>query len=697
MPEKGTEIAVKCEFIRLLYRAQDSDFKVMQVKVLDVYTPCPREVQKGGRIVCVGECPDDYIEMKALLRVEGLWVNTKYGKQLKISSVAAILPQTKTGIYQFLSSGVIKGIGTQIAHRLVEKFGENTLKVMDENPEKILEIKGIGEKKAQKIAKSWKEQRAMAELLTNLCGMGLSLAYARRVQRAFGSDAMQIIEENPYRLTEVSGIGFLKADEIARKRGVEPDSPNRIRAAIRYIVETATYNAGHCYLPVQTVLSKANEFGISNQMAMKEIDKADIEGLYFNDVGIYLEHIYRAERYVAGRLNEMAYEGGGECDFNGDGFLTEEQTRAVASALKRRLVCITGLPGTGKTTSIKALIREIERRGEMYVLTAPTGKAAKRLSEQTERDAMTIHRLLGCSRTGVFERNEQNPLYADYVIVDEVSMVDISLFEGLLRAVQGNTRVVLIGDYNQLPSVGPGSVLRDIVDGSLCHVERLTRIQRQAETSTIVRIAHEINRGNRPSVHRADDYEFIPQDDPNEIYAEILKLIKKYGPETVQVLSPMNKGQIGVSNLNAGIRDLIYGTKSKQNRFLEKDKVIQRVNNYDKQVFNGEIGVVTNIDEDEQTVTVLFDDREVVYEDYELDELSPAYALTIHRSQGSEYDFVVMPVSTHHYIMLYRNLLYTGVTRAKKRLVLIGSERALNIAIKNNKPVKRYTTLGALK
>ncbi len=697
MQEKGTEIALKCEFVRLIYKAQDSDFKVMQVRVVETYTSCPREVQKDSRITCVGECPDDYIKMKTSLRIEGMWINTRYGKQLKISSVIPILPQNTEGIYQYLSSGVIKGIGPQTAKRLVDRFGSNTLKVIDENPFRILEVKGIGKKTAKKVADSWKEQRAMAELLTNLCGLGLSLAFAKRVQKAFGSEAMQIIEENPYRLTEVHGIGFLKADEIARKRGVDPDSPNRIRAAIRYIIETATYNAGHCYLPVREVINKAGELDINNNMATREIEKGEIEGLHFEDERIYLDHIYRAERYVARRLNEMAYEGGGDCDFKGDGFLTEEQTRAVASALERRLVCITGLPGTGKTTSIKALIREIERRGGRYVLTAPTGKAAKRLAEQTERDAMTIHRLLGRSRLGVFERDEQNPILADYVIVDEVSMVDISLFEGLLRAVQGDTRVVLIGDYNQLPSVGPGNVLRDIVDESLCHIERLTKIQRQAETSTIVRIAHEINRGDRPSVHRADDYEFIPKDDPEAIYVEILKLVKKHGADAVQVLTPMNKGQIGVFNLNNGIRELIYGSKSRENKFLVGDRVIQRVNDYGKQVFNGEIGKVIDIDEDDQTITVHFDDREVVYEDFELDELSHAYALTIHRSQGSEYDFVVMPVSTHHYIMLYRNLLYTGVTRAKKRLVMIGSERALNIAVRNNKPVKRHTTLGALK
>ncbi len=723
---KGINLSVVAEFRKFVF--QRDDFSVMNVKVVDIIEhgfekreDCPAV---GSAITCVGSFPEGFFYDGVKHVISGKWTSNKYGQQLRVERINAIEPHGKKEIIRFLSSGLIKGIGPVTAKRIVEYFGKNTLDVLDSNPKAILQVKGIGQITADKIMSSWKEQRSIADLITTLCSYGLTITYAKKALKAFGTSAITKIKENPYVLTEIKGVGFLKADAIANELGIEDTHPARITAGIMYCMDNASYKEGHSYLPEAELLKRASDLmALDSGVVADHFFESKFNDLVFTRGCVYLKRIYSAEKYVAYKISSMAQEKSmikkgvldkiiGEFDS-----LTSEQSNAVKNALSSRLSVLAGLPGTGKTYSLLSLVRILEKLGISYAIAAPTGKAAKRVSEVTGKEAKTIHRLLEAGYDGTtlkFRRNELNPLPHGFIIIDEMSMTDILLMEALMKAIRGSS-LVLVGDYNQLPSVGTGRILKDLVEHKLCTISVLTKIQRQAEDSNIVKAAHLIHDGE--SIHHllgSKDLVFIKEDDPAFIRDRIVNAIgsQVYAPmEKTQVLSPMKKGETGTKELNAALRDtmrvhnlamlkankqikgLLTGSKGQLGGLLIGDKVIQTENNYEKEVFNGEIGYVVNIDEEDRKVSILFDDKIIVYEDFEIDQVDFAYALTVHKYQGSEIPCVIMPITTQHYVMLYRNLVYTAITRAREKLVLVGTEKALAIAIKNNKQILRYSGL----
>ena len=720
-------LSIMCEFFKFLYKSDN--FSVMLVKVVKIIEKgsglngnCPAA---GSTIACVGSIPEGFFYDGVKHVIAGKWTNTKYGFQLKIERIDIIEPHGKAEIIRFLSSGLINGIGPVTAQRIVECFGKDTLKVLDGNPQSILQVKGIGKITAEKIMSSWKEQRDIADLITTLCSYGLTVTYAKKVLKAFGSSAIEKIRNNPYILTEIRGVGFLKADVIAKELGIKDTHPARMTAGIMYCLDNATFKEGHCYLTESELLRRSREIlKLDLTIISDHLHGNVFDNLVLTHDCVYLKRIYNAERYVAGVINRMAYERSMiqkeviEKIVNELIRLTDEQRIAVKSALSKRLSVLAGLPGTGKTYSLLSLVQMLEKLQISYALAAPTGKAAKRISEVTGREAKTIHRLLEAKFDGTslrFNRNESNPLSASFIIIDEMSMTDILLMESLLKAIRGSC-LLLVGDYNQLPSVGPGRVLKDIVEHNLSTVNVLTNIQRQVEDSNIVRAAHCIHAGE--TIHHllgSKDLIFINEDDPINISKKIVEAVSSqvYSPmDKSQVLSPMKKGTTGTWELNTALRDTMrnYNLAMLKNNhrfkelltdgivpvggFLPGDKVIQVENNYVKEVFNGEIGYVVKIDSEDRKVSILFDDRIIDYEDFELDQVDFGYALTVHKFQGSEVPCVVMPITTQHYVMLYRNLIYTAITRASEKLVLVGTEKALTIAIKNNKQIMRFSGLG---
>ena len=718
-------LSIMGEFLKFLYKSDN--FSVMLVKVVKIVEKGSglngNSPSEGSTIACVGSIPEGFFYDGVKHGIIGKWTNTKYGFQLKIEKIDIVEPHGKAEIIRFLSSGLINGIGPVTALRIVECFGEDTLEVLDSNPQAILQVKGIGQITSEKIISSWKEQRDIADLITTLCSYGLTVTYAKKALKAFGSSAIEKIRENPYILTEIRGVGFLKADVIAKELGIKDAHPARMTAGIMYCLDNATFKEGHCYLTESELLKRACEIlQLDGIIISDHLHENRFDNLVLTHDCVYLKRIYNAERYVACRINRMAYEQSMiqkeviEKIINEFTYLTKEQRSAVKSALLKKLSVLAGLPGTGKTYSLLSLIQILEKLQISYAIAAPTGKAAKRVSEVTGREAKTIHRLLEAKFDGAslrFKRNESNPLSAGFVIIDEMSMTDILLMESLLKAIRG-TCLVLVGDYNQLPSVGPGRVLKDMVEHSLCTVNVLTKIQRQAEDSNIVRAAHCIHAGETiQHLVGSTDLIFINEVDPLDIRERIVEAVSSqvYSPmEKTQVLSPMKKGTTGTKELNTALRNTMRNhnlAMLKKNhrveellgviqvgRFLPGDKVIQVENNYGKEVFNGEIGYVVKTDSEERKVSILFDDRIIDYEDFELDQVDFGYALTVHKFQGSEVPCVVMPITTQHYVMLYRNLIYTAITRASEKLVLVGSEKALAIAIKNNRQVMRFSGLG---
>lgn len=736
----GVHLTVLGEFLNYRFRSASGGFCVLRLKVRDVTcsdsVACPGTLfsdlppddlpSTGSVITATGVLPDLSLDAGTELVVSGRWAESKYGYQLQIRSLTISDPSDTRGILEYLSSGVIRGIGSGLARRIVEHFGNDTLRILDEDPTRLIEVRGIGKKSLDSIVSSWNNQRLMAKLLMSVCALGLSVTYARKVLEAFGQDAPQMISQDPYVLTEIDGIGFLKADRIARGLGIPEDSPSRIKAAILYCLQEASYSEGHCYLPEEDLLSRV--------VSLTGLDEDKIMGTATSGSGkdficaarrFYLPRIYRAEQFVSEKLFRMANSVPSSIpDIPPSPFLADEQNAAVKSIFSSPLSVITGGPGTGKTTTVRYLISVLENLGISYCLAAPTGKAAKRLAEVTDRETVTLHRLLEY-RDGRFMKNEDDPLRLRFIIVDESSMIDILLMEALLRAIPDGTSLVLVGDADQLPSVGPGNLLRDIIQQRPTICSRLRRIHRQVEGSAIVNAAHMINRGEgiRRVINSAD-LMFIEGDSPDEIVNTVVSLVREhpdFRPEDIQVLSPVKKGDLGVGNLNTVIRgalkeyNLSYALKLSRDRGItprwlecevspediEKlfgigpgDRVIQVKNNYDKEVFNGEVGYIIDADPDERTLCVLYDGcRPVFYKDTELDQLQLAYALTVHKSQGSEFPMVVLVMHTTHYVMLYRNLLYTAATRAKDTLVITGTMKAVDIAVRNNKLLKRYTNL----
>ena len=672
-------------------------------------------------------------------------VHPSYGPQFKVQQYSIKAPEDIASIERYLGSGAIKGVGAALAARIVRKFKEDTFRIIEEEPERLAEIKGISERKAQEIAQQTEEKRELRQAMIFLQNYGISLSLAVKIYQTYQLDMYRIIQENPYRMAEdVTGVGFKIADEIAHRVGIHLDSDFRIRSGIMYVLQQASLE-GHTYLPEELLTRRACELlgvdasGVEKHYMDMAIDRKLILKQSEAEVQIYASTFYYMELNVAVMLRELNVK----YDFSETAVeqrirkieqlseleLDEMQRTAVKEAVRSGLLVITGGPGTGKTTTINTIIQYFESEGMDIALAAPTGRAAKRMSETTGYEAKTIHRLLelsgGMDEHAGFERNEQNPLETDVIIIDEMSMVDITLMHNLLKAVVAGTRLILVGDVNQLPSVGPGCVLKDIIDSHACNVVRLNRIFRQASESDIIVNAHKINRGEHVTLdNKSRDFFFLKRYDADIIIRVVIALIQEKLPKYVeakpfeiQVLTPMRKGLLGVERLNQILQRYLNppdaSKKEKeigQGLFREGDKVMQVRNNYQLEweirgrygipiekgvgVFNGDTGIIKTINEFAETAEVEFEDgRWAEYSFKQLDELELAYAVTIHKSQGSEYPAVIIPLLSGPRMLMNRNLLYTAVTRARKCVTVVGSEETFRDMIRNEKQQRRYSSL----
>jgi exodeoxyribonuclease V alpha subunit len=677
----------------------------------------------GGGVSVVGLAPPmdegDDIEVAGHFEVD-----RRYGAQFKADEIRPVLPSGTDGLLRFFASGRVEGIGPKLAKQLVDKFGDLLPRILEESPEKLSAIRGMGPKRRQQIVQSWREQTSVRDLLIFLGQHGIGTARALRVHRHYGGEAVRIIRQNPYRLAhEVSGIGFLIADSIARSLGIEPHSPFRIRAAIYHLLAQQSA-VGHCGVPIGDLLSRS--------AALLKIDVALIEPVLAEDVAaealrvapvgevpvVFTREMYDTESSIAeilarlvARPAEAVPDLRAVLAATNAPELTDEKHEAIRCAFNSRVAVITGGPGVGKTTVVSAVLAIADALDLTYELAAPTGRAARRMSESSGAAARTIHRLLELNpQQSVFGRDEDNPLDCDLLIIDEVSMVDVPLFEALLRALGRDTRLLLVGDADQLPSVGPGQVLADVIASGVVPVAHLRQIFRQAEGSSIVRGAHKINGGDVPAFDAdpSGAFFFFPCADADAARDMILDLVTRRIPRTfgldplreVQVLSPMHKTNAGVEELNAALQKVL-NPRNDDSAFLERgratfapgDKVMQTQNDYEKEVFNGDIGFVRAIDQKEELLRVDFDGRLVDYPFDHVEQLTLAYATTIHKSQGSEFPAVVVPVVLSHRIMLQRNLLYTAVTRARGLVVLVGQKEALRLAVHNATGGRRWTRL----
>lgn len=699
---------LRCVVERITYQNAENGYSVMKVKVKgydDLVTLVGNllEVPAGSVLLCEGE-----------------WrVDKRYGQQFQCETWEEVMPATAYGIEKYLGSGLVKGIGPKFAKLIVGHFGTDTIEVIETDIERLYEVPGIGKKRVEKIRESWEKQKDIKNVMLFLQGFGVSTAYAAKIYRQYGKESIDKVKENPYRLADdIWGIGFKTADGIARKMGYEMNDERRLRSGLIYTLNQLA-DEGHCYAEEEQLIATARQLLEADEECIHTAmtHAIETEDLMLDGTGIYLPPFYYAECGTANRLSTLVHtkevgsiftarfdlaklqrETGIEYD--------EVQVEAIRQAIASKVMVLTGGPGTGKTTTTKAIIAALQSAGMRILLAAPTGRAAKRMSEATGMEAKTIHRLLEYNPQDGYKRNDENPLEGDALIVDECSMIDIILMNNLTKALPTTMRLVLVGDIDQLPSVGAGNVLRDIIDSGVIPVVRLTRIFRQAQTSRIVMSAHAINRGCFPDISNGQhtDFFFMKQEEPEKVAETIVSLVRDRLPKAyrqpaanIQVLTPMQRGVVGAANLNMALQQALnHNTAALVRRgytYKEGDRVMQLRNNYDKDVYNGDLGYVRSVDMEERTLTVDFDGQMVEYEASELDELTLAYATTIHKSQGSEYPIVVMPVLMTHYVMLQRNLIYTGITRAKKICVLVGQTKALAYAIHNMKVLKRNTRL----
>ncbi len=666
------------------------------------------------------------------LRLRGQWVvDKKWGRQFKVASYELRSPETLVGIEKFLGSGTIPGIGPELAGRLVKKFGMDTLEVIEKAPERLTEVSGIGAARARSISDAFSSHRDIKEVMVFLRGHGVSAAFATRIYKQYGKGTINIVRANPYRLAhEVWGIGFRTADGIAEKLGIARDAPERLEAGLLHALENAA-EEGHIHVPDEELLKATAELlGVSIDPLQPRLGALEQRQLVVREVlgtkgpCTSLPWAHAAEAGAAARLAELvrtpARSLGLDVHAAIHAFehvtgvtLADQQRRAVEAALTDKCVVITGGPGVGKTTIVKAIVHLAKLVHRRVALAAPTGRAAKRLGEATVHEAMTIHRLLEYApHEGGFQRDRENQLDLDMLVIDEASMVDAQLFHAVLEALRPGAQLVLVGDIDQLPSVGAGAVLDDVIRSDAATVIRLTEIFRQAAESKIVVSAHKINAGELPELEApaagaTTDFYFIGRDDPEAARATIVELVAERIPqrfgfdaiEQVQVLAPMHRGELGTAALNKALQDRLNpaGAAPELARgervYRRGDKVMQLKNDYDKSVFNGDIGVILAIDKEAGTLRVDFDGRVISYERNELDQLAHAYAVSIHKSQGSEYPAVVLPLATQHFMMLQRSLLYTAVTRGKKLVVIVGSRRAVTLAVKNAESKRRHTWL----
>lgn len=698
---------------RVLFEAPDSDYIVFRI----------RREDDESLLTVTGNGPKPLVGDR--IEIMGRWTqHKKYGRQMAASAWKRLVPDTADGIERFLASGAVKGIGPSLARRIVSAFGSQTMAVMEKETKRLLEIEGIGAKKLAVITESFYEEKQVNDLALDLETHGVSGRYAARLVQKYGEEALYVLTEEPYRMiAEIDGIGFKTADQIALAYGMDPQSPERLAAGLTYVLQDMTQN-GHVCIPDRELVYRASLILRAEQLMLRDVltEALAMGQLCADDYGgetyVYTLQAYEEERGVAERIREMAAytppkprrhvelfldRWQESCQFQ----LAEGQREAVSQSLQSGMLVITGGPGTGKTTVVQAIIRLAEQEGLRIVLCAPTGRAAKRLAETTERKAKTIHRLLVpegfAGGRQVFEYNETKQLPADLVIVDEVSMLDMEMLYHLMQALSPHCRCILVGDADQLPSVGAGAVLHDIIQSEILPVVRLETIFRQKEGGRIVTNAHLINGGRLPVVNEDEEFRFV-EIEREEQGADVI--CRLYAAETaeagdkfaVQVLSPMYKNPCGVDNLNAVIQSAVNGPqkgkgehKAGKMTFRTGDKVMQKQNNYDKGVFNGDIGEIFAVQND--IVYVRYPEQDVKYEGQEIDEITLAYAITVHKSQGSEYHTVIMTLVNSHGIMLQRNLLYTAVTRAKGKVILVGTKAALRTAVQNVRTSRRFTLL----
>ena len=720
---------------RVTYFNAENNYSVIRLK--------PARGQRSLRpeddlITVIGNLPE--LTPGEHLRLQGTWTTHKdYGKQFKAEKCEQVLPASIEGIRRYLGSGLIKGLGPRLAERIVETFGKDTLDIIEREPQRLREVPDIGPKRYKLIREAWEEQKHIKEVMVFLQGHGLSTGLAVKIYKHYGDDALNIVRTDPYRLArDIWGIGFKTADKIARALGLPLDAPTRLEAGLIHALNEFS-DDGHVYAPQTELIEAATELleidALELDAALKRLEAAgrirretltktpDPRGQLVSPA-VYLTPLHQAEVNVAARLKALlrsfAPRLADFADANWDALFTSvqsdqavdlspEQRAAIKTALTSKVCVLTGGPGTGKTTSLRAIIRLLELRRHPVALASPTGRAAKRLSEATGRPAQTLHRLLGFSPTEGFTKNEQERLPAHMVIVDEASMLDLILMNNLLKAIDPAAHLLLVGDIDQLPSVGAGNVLRDLVECGQIPVVRLNTIFRQAAGSHIITNAHRINRGEMPLFEKdSTDFFLFPEDDAEKAADWVVdvaqnRIPQKFGLnplEDVQVLAPMHRGAAGVGNLNVRLQAALNPPSPARAEkqiggriFRVGDRVMQIRNNYPKETFNGDIGRLVEVDFENQTLTVTFDGRPVFYEWLETDELVHAYAASIHKAQGSEFPCVVVPLLTQHYMMLQRNLLYTAITRAKKLCVLVGARKAIGIAVKNAKVAERWSGL----
>lgn len=723
----NTTEVLKGSVERITYYSEETGYCVLRLR--------PDQArQLSDLVTVVGSMPE--LQPGETVRLEGEWTtHPRHGRQFRAEMVTQIRPASAEAISRYLGSGLIKGVGPVTAKRIVDYFGAATLEVLDHEAARLIEVPGVGKHRVALIAQAWIEQQQIKEVMLFLQGHGVSSGLAVKIYKAYGDQSIGIVSRDPYRLArDIFGIGFRTADKIAQNLGLPADSPERIGAGVVFSLQEAT-NEGHVYVPRDSLAESAAamlevppdlvETSIQTLIQHGQIYTETIPDGLAHVEATYLPPMFYSEKGAAARLKLMVETPQSRLadlaaidlesliatlSARREIALTAQQREAVRLALTNKISVLTGGPGTGKTTTLHAVIAVLERTNHRFMLASPTGRAAKRLGEATGHSARTIHRMLGFSPSDMtFLHGENNPLDADLIVVDEASMLDLVLFYNLLKAIKPDTHLLLVGDVDQLPSVGAGDVLRDVIRSGIGPVTHLDVIFRQAGNSQIIRNAHRINRGELPDMsNQSDDFFVFSEDDPDAAAALLVDVVQNRIParfgldpmRDIQVLAPMYRGAAGVSALNNVLQETLNAPTPRlaERRlagrlFRVGDKVIQTRNNYEKDVFNGDIGRVYSFDLTNQVMVIAFEDRFVKYDWFDADELTHAYCISVHRSQGSEYPCVVMPVVTQHYMMLQRNLLYTAVTRAKKLVVLVGTRKAVAIAVNNDKVARRWSAL----